>query len=708
MRAAQIALVSVGKQAQQLPLRWCAKCKPSLPMELYRYVGTKTGCKRSAALNLVVGIWIVQQWRKLRVAWQVLLIATGSMGLQVLNPFVNDAGLNSTDSRNQCTPQNRPPDSKRTFKCDDRDCEVLERRSRKLSNCFSLKGLDCGDEYRMTENFCYSVTQSEIVPLTDLSGACEGVTQGPVLEQCTGTSACDTFFYQYTPWSACSATCDACAPPDTCDFSGSKDRTATCSTMTAGNVVAATPADCSSSASTSESCAKKCFHPLRRFKRTQGECVFEADCGVEGTATVEYTACTGGSGCRRWPNVTAAGPGTRVSCPALPCDPCATAKCSDVGTEASASEGGRCKCTCKPGFKGSRCHIEEGKTYKVRSSDGKECESGVIDIRGQCCASTDVDGCGYCTGSTVPSMKPVRVGYDINGLCCAGDDNNAFLTRSFTCCASLEKLDECGVCGGSGDTCSKAVSGSLAISAGYSVTDFINTLKQRFPESIRNKIVDDSSSARRRLLQTPSPAVARLSEGVSTSAAELTTAFVLTGVEAFSSGQLSSEPATPSAVIQGTPGNGVCETGEVAGSEDCPNPQSCPTPTSMDDGDMIGNAASQCAGKGICNRATGVCQCPPGYLGDACDRCDEAQGYVAIPTSDGNACSLLEEESAPAPATTPSPAAPPSPPAVDKDSGLGAGVIVGIVVGVVGGVAILVGVGYYVVRVRGAKEVSPV
>lgn len=47
MHAAQIALASVGKQVQQLPLRWCAKSKPNPPMEPYRCVATKKGANSS-------------------------------------------------------------------------------------------------------------------------------------------------------------------------------------------------------------------------------------------------------------------------------------------------------------------------------------------------------------------------------------------------------------------------------------------------------------------------------------------------------------------------------------------------------------------------------------------------------------------------------------------------------------------------------------
>jgi len=83
------------------------------------------------------------------VAWQVSLVTT-AMRLQVLSPYVDAASLSSDNPENQCTQLNRPPDSKRMFKCDDRDCEKLERRSRKLSACFSLKALDCGETYSNT------------------------------------------------------------------------------------------------------------------------------------------------------------------------------------------------------------------------------------------------------------------------------------------------------------------------------------------------------------------------------------------------------------------------------------------------------------------------------------------------------------------------------------------------------------------------------
>lgn len=396
-----------------------------------------------------------------------------------------------------------------------------------------------------------------------------------------------------------------------------------------------------------------------------------------------------------------------MACPAVPCDPCASVACSEPGTAESLAVGGVCKCTCNTGYTGSRCHVEEGRTYTVRSSDGTECTSGVLDVDGTCCATADLDGCGYCADAVVSGMDSVRVGYDINGVCCSGTDNNVFLTTGFTCCASLARLDECGVCDGSSDTCSKAVSSSLAIAAGYSTASFITALKARFPADISNAITDDSPAARRRLQQTTAEAVATLPPGFSLSAGQLTAAFVRTGIAAASSGSLTEEPASPQARMQGTPGNGVCETGEVAGSADCPVAQSCTMPTAMDTGEVLGNAARECAGKGTCIRATGSCRCNSGYVGDACDRCDAAEGYVAVPTSSGNACTRLAQDFV-TPTPPASPPATPPPAEVDADSGLGTGAIVGIAVGAVGGVAVIAGVVYYVLRVRGAKEVSPV
>lgn len=633
--------------------------------------------------------------------------------LQVLAPYVNAAGLSSDTANNQCTDANMPDVSKRTFSCAERTCEVLQIRRRVITDCFSLEGLDCGETHRIAESLCYSLTISELVPLTEplMGTPCETLSEGSALEACTEVSdPCPSFFYQYDPWETCSARCNAtsCPAPQTCELSGQQTRTSTCATYVSGAVVSTAMSDCASlSKLDSQSCGKKCFNPLMRFTKTEGMCV-STQCDEPGTRMVEYAACTDSRGCQQRPNVTSAQT-MAVSCPPAPCDPCAAVSCSEPGTASQQTVDGVCKCTCNSGYTGSRCHVEEGRSYNVLSADGSECTSGVLDVEGTCCATEDVDGCGYCAGAVVSGMGSVRVGFDINGDCCSGGDDGVFLTTSFTCCLSLSQLDECGVCGGSSDTCSKAVSSSLQLGPGYGTGAFVTELKARFPADVAAAITDDSATdSRRRLQQGGVSAVATLPAGFSTSAAELMAAFVRTGISAANNGNLTTQPASPQARMQGTPGNGVCETGEVAGSTDCPLPQSCPMPTAMDDGEILGNAARACAGKGVCVRASGSCRCPPGYIGDACDRCDAAEGYVAVPTSSGNACTRLAQDFV-TPTTPTDPVMPPAPPAeVDEDGGISTGAIVGIVVGAVGGVAIISGVAYYVLRVRGAKEVSPV
>ena len=114
-----------------------------------------------------------------------------------------------------------------------------------------------------------------------------------------------------------------------------------------------------------------------------------------------------------------------------------------------------CTCECAIGFVGSRC-LAADQAYSVLDSNGVECETGVIDMEGNCCGEgVSIDGCGYCSDVQVPGLSAVRIGYDLDSLCCSSNSSDVFLTGDYTCCESLDKLDECGVCNGSGDTCKK-------------------------------------------------------------------------------------------------------------------------------------------------------------------------------------------------------------------------------------------------------------
>ena len=466
-----------------------------------------------------------------RMAWSACDITLGALILQVLLPFVDETTLTGSSENNQCTEAQKPAESKRTFNCAVRDCEVLTIINRVVSDCFSLQGLDCGLRHQIVDSLCYSNTTSAIVPLTeDLTRTnCQNLTEGSQLLECPDTQQCPEFFLQYSPWGACSQSCPAempCSESERdCEISGTQSRNADCSTMVNDTIVPSTTGCSDFVTVTTQDCTKRCFNPLPRFTKSEGECVSSA-CDQLGLMSVAYETCEAGPGCQGWPGISSAQVVSQP-CPAIPCDPCAVIKCSDPGTASKTAVGGKCQCACNDGYTGSRCHVKEGETYKVLSADGSTCD-GILDIDGTCCDG-EVDGCGYCMGKSVPTLELTRVGFDINGACCSGG-SGVFLTSGFTCCGGLDELDECGVCRGSSDTCSKSVSSTLSIQSPYSTGAFVAALKAVFSSDVAAKISDESASvARRRLQQVTADAVVTLQPGVSTSAGDLVAAFVRAG-----------------------------------------------------------------------------------------------------------------------------------------------------------------------------------
>jgi hypothetical protein len=646
----------------------------------------------------------------------MMLSSTTSTNSTNTTSVVSEA---ETNAKNECTSSKKPSVASRSFKCAQRRCEVLVKKERLIGDCFSLRGTDCGQKHRVVEEKCYSETMKEFVTLrSDFAGSqCDQISGSRAvytsLRACENPTSCGTEpFYQYAPWSKCTTpeSCSSCpATERSCAYDGTKDRVAKCVKETDGSLAEA-PGECTSAeAETRDYCTKICYNVIQKFTRTEDVCV-ASGCGTEGVRTVTYTPCTGGVGCMSRTGITGTAIVTESEpCAGEPCDACEAEYCISVNTESKATVNGECACTCKGGFTGKRCHLQEGIVLTVLDDSGMECGTGVVDLSGKCCSTGEVDGCGYCAGVAVDGMGAYRIGFDQDGACCHGTTEDVFLTGDFTCCGGPEMLDECGVCNGEGDSCSKVIDGEIALTLTSSVADFTSAMIAALPPDVAGDL-EAPTASRRRLSQTTTQVQYTLPQGHATTVGQLAGVFTTVGAQAAITGILASAPAVPNPSVVGQANNGICETGEPLASNDCIVPLDCPLPSALDDGVYLGNPTLSCSGNGVCMRATGTCSCSKGYAGEGCDECDEGNNYVAVPVASGWACSRLASDF-PAPQTIPPPNTSPAPTPGTTDSessGLGLGPIIGIVVGSVGGVAVIAGVAYYFLRIRGAKEVSPV
>jgi len=138
-------------------------------------------------------------------------------------------------------------------------------------------------------------------------------------------------------------------------------------------------------------------------------------------------------------------PDDQKVCNNEPCDRCIESICLGRGVCSNGA------CSCNEGFSGQYCQVPESCGTGVVGSNLQCCDSGSVDLEGNCCedkgaeiddlgtcCSQGVDACGVCGGTA----KFI----DIQGTCCEIVDADG------VCCDSGD-LDECGVCNGTGDTC---------------------------------------------------------------------------------------------------------------------------------------------------------------------------------------------------------------------------------------------------------------
>lgn len=222
-----------------------------------------------------------------------------------------------------------------------------------------------------------------------------------------------------------------------------------------------------------------------------------------------------------------------------------------------------------------------------------------------------------------------------SGESCCGP---ATLDAQNDCC--WKGVDECGVCGGSSDTCATTATVRVLVSR-PGVTSDVNSpefagmiddfkagmanLFNAFGIKPANIVVDTASVTSQRTaagLEFDIPFRINPDTDNTVSAPTLTKARAI--LVAAAEQKTEADGMTIVAVLDvaraGVCGNNHCEIGEFIGHEahssasecpvDCPSYNSCPAKN-----------GKECGGNGICSTDSGTCKCKTGYVGDDCAAC---------------------------------------------------------------------------------------
>jgi hypothetical protein len=358
---------------------------------------------------------------------------------------------------------------------------------------------------------------------------------------------------------------------------------------------------------------------------------------------------------------------------------------------------GLCQCTGKsgegcqvgiPAF-ALRCGVNDTGVVDVY----ERCCFGDLSTTGACCSDIDgnpyeydrngvccprgVDACGVCGGPSVAR--------DINGVCCSH-----MLSASGLCC----EHDECGVCGGNNECGLNAQLIGLVNAEQIFRTFSVLRLRGlqvalqhriaavlRLPNSsvVVTAFAEDftSRSANKRLtsivvnftLLSPAMTASDVAGMLYTGKSVLTSppsSTTVTSVMYFDrvAGELvmrccgwcgvdvAFTVAACGCLCVAVCGNGLCEIGEGCNDAACSDGgciSDCSTPVRHCDKDPDKQSLA-CNGHGLCNRATGTCDCFAGYRGDTCEKC-----RVGLQQAFEGAVCTNGENFRPLPSTTPSP-----------------------------------------------------
>lgn len=358
-------------------------------------------------------------------------------------------------------------------------------------------------------------------------------------------------------------------------------------------------------------CNFECPAAESRYRSETGPCSVQ-ECGLKGTASLQYIPCAPG--------------GSDVGCLAHP-----------VAPENSTVECWSAPCPCVDGDECERPNARS--SHLTFDRDGVACDTGTLDIAGKCCPSPYRDPCGYCRDAEYPDLGPVRLGLDSTGSCCNGtSEATPVLTASLICCPSVLDMDVCGVCGGTGTSCS--------VSVGYD-TGADASGRAAGDDAARMRTIALRMSNALGIPVRPSPPGSLVAApGAGASLSRLIDAYYhasdvredggagtggrhLRGAHTRGSGQLTLKSI-------GVPGNGYCEIGESPDQEPACSVSSRACPALIPDpvtGEFLGDPSRPCGGNGVCVHAARVCKCFWGFAGTTCGSC--APGFTTSPSQAG-------------------------------------------------------------------------
>eukprot|EP00192_Tetraselmis_astigmatica_P001999 CAMPEP_0117658272 /NCGR_PEP_ID=MMETSP0804-20121206/5776_1 /TAXON_ID=1074897 /ORGANISM="Tetraselmis astigmatica, Strain CCMP880" /LENGTH=1053 /DNA_ID=CAMNT_0005464783 /DNA_START=254 /DNA_END=3415 /DNA_ORIENTATION=+ len=243
------------------------------------------------------------------------------------------------------------------------------------------------------------------------------------------------------------------------------------------------------------------------------------------------------------------------------------------------------------------------------------------------------------------------------------------LDAKYECCKDPLGVDECGVCGGSEQSCALQFSTRISVPADDDFADVTskayNALVQKYQQGIAllfsefdfiasdvevaANTVNVQGGVLRRLLSAPEdddqPVVMRQLQSVDTQTVDITAnvepriglvlpklALVKKLFQKAADQKAQYEDLQFMAILEvkraGVCFNGFCEVGEMSDPlnpssasgtcpQDCPVTKLCPMPVRP----VAGEAMKPCAGRGTCNDEEGTCLCDRGYVGEACSKC---------------------------------------------------------------------------------------